>query len=88
VPYISVKHSLKIDLSAHSFSEPFTENNFYGNLRGQMVSRRASSGTLNPTHSLFLYRVVKMDFKCLIHNRKQYILQYLLLLWCGNVEFQ
>ena len=26
MPYISVNHSLKIDLSAHSFSEPFTEN--------------------------------------------------------------
>jgi len=30
MPYISVNHSLKIDLSAHSFSEPFTENSFYG----------------------------------------------------------
>jgi len=26
MPYISVSHSLKIDLSAHSFSERFTEN--------------------------------------------------------------
>ena len=26
MPYISVNHSLKIDFSAHSFSEPFTEN--------------------------------------------------------------
>jgi len=26
VPYISVNHSLKIDHSAHSFSEHFTEN--------------------------------------------------------------
>jgi len=26
MPYISVNHSLKIDLSAHSFSERFTEN--------------------------------------------------------------
>jgi len=30
MPYISVNHSLKIDLSAHNFSEPFTENSFYG----------------------------------------------------------
>ena len=26
MPYISANHSLKIDLSAHNFSEPFTEN--------------------------------------------------------------
>ena len=26
MPYISVNRLLKIDLSAHSFSEPFTEN--------------------------------------------------------------
>jgi len=26
MPYISVNHSVKIDLSVHSFSEPFTEN--------------------------------------------------------------
>jgi len=26
MPYISVNHSQKIDFSAHSFSEPFTEN--------------------------------------------------------------
>jgi len=30
MPYISVNHSLRIDLSAHSFSEPFTVNSFYG----------------------------------------------------------
>jgi len=29
MPYISVKHSLKMKFSAHSFSEPFTENSFY-----------------------------------------------------------
>jgi len=29
MPYISVNHSLKIDCSAQSFSEPFAENSFY-----------------------------------------------------------
>jgi len=38
MPYISVNHSLKIDFSAHSFSEPFTENSFYGSLCHLMSS--------------------------------------------------
>jgi len=29
MPYISMNHSLKIDLSAHSFSECFTENRMH-----------------------------------------------------------
>jgi len=37
MPYISVIHSLKIDLSAHSLSEPFTENSFY-EIRNAVIS--------------------------------------------------
>jgi len=37
MPYISVNHSLKIDFSAHSFSEPFTENSFYGSAEADTV---------------------------------------------------
>jgi len=33
MPYISVDQSLKMDFSAHSFSEPFTENSFYAGVQ-------------------------------------------------------
>ena len=42
-------HSLKIDFSAHSFSEPFTENSFYA----QKVPIFAFFGKMTPYGKIF-----------------------------------